>query len=93
MTLSFTGVLRAAPNGSLVVNQASVQPAGGGNPILSDDPEQPGDADPTTLTITAEEGVTLLKTVEDINGRVVLPGDRLSYTITMTNTGQNGPAL
>jgi uncharacterized repeat protein (TIGR01451 family) len=86
-TLRFTAVLGAAPDGTVVVNQASVQVAGGGNPILSDDPELPGNADPTSLTLSAEEGVSLLKTVEDVNGGAVLPGDRLRYTITMTNTG------
>ena len=93
VTLSFTAVLGAAPDGTLVVNQASIQPAGSNQPILSDDPALPGEADTTNLTLTAEEGVTLLKTVEDLNGGAVLPGDRVRYTITMTNTGQNGTGV
>ncbi|MDE0883297.1 MAG: hypothetical protein OSB21_11945, partial [Myxococcota bacterium] len=88
ITLSFTARLSAAPNGTLVVNQASVSVAGSNANVLSDDPSSPGDADPTVLTLSAEEGLSLLKAVEDLNGGSVLPGDRLRYSITLTNTGE-----
>ena len=66
-TTPATAVLGAVPDGTSV-NQASIQPAGSNQPILSDDPALPGEADTTNLTLTAQEGVTLLKTVEDLNG-------------------------
>jgi uncharacterized repeat protein (TIGR01451 family) len=88
LDLAFEATLAAAANGTVIQNQAVVLPRGAPEPILSDDPDLPGDADMTDLTLVAEEGVSIIKTVTDLNGGEVLPGDRLTYQLRVVNTGE-----
>ena len=47
----------------------------------------------TTAIDIGEPAVTLTKTLTDLNGRPVQPGDTLEYTVTAANTGADGAAL
>lgn len=76
-------------NGIVVSNQAFAsadQIAAPGT--ASDDPGTPAVDDATLLTVTSAANVgTSTKTVTDDNGGAAQPGDRLSYRITVVNSG------
>lgn len=63
--------------------------------VPTDDPGQPGPADPTVIPVSASPAISAPKTgvlFVDVNGDgIVNPGDTIKYTIVITNSG-NGAA-
>ena len=82
-------------NGTVLSNQATIQANGEGSgpvtPVQSDDPDTTAPGDPTESVLGAEALLDALKTVVDENGGGLAPGDALTYSILITNTG-SGPA-
>lgn len=91
---TFTLTARVAPgtpNGTRIENQAKVIGADVGT-VLSDDPSTPADGDATLAVVEAHPDLsTSTKVAIDLDGAPLLPGDRLRYTIVVTNSG-NGAA-
>lgn len=84
---------RLAPvleDGLAILNTAFAD-AGLGRSI-SDDPSTPAPEDATRVVIDSTPSVALSKAVEDLDGGVVQPGDRLLYTLAVSATG-DAPAL
>lgn len=75
-------------NGTVVLNQGSVE-AFGSTLQLTDDPNLPGDEDPTRITIASAPVMQVQKVSDDMTGdpAVLAPGDTLLYTITVANIG------
>ena len=76
-------------NGTTIANQARID-AAGLTQVLTDDPSTAATDDPTVVTVTSTpdfSGTT--KTVTDQNGGLVEPGDLLTYTIVVRNTGKS----
>ncbi len=73
--------------GTVITNQGSVE--GPAIPAqLTDDPSQPGGANPTQITVASSVNLaTSVKTVVDTNGAPLIPGDTLEYTIAITQSG------
>jgi len=68
--------------GTLITNQATVTQPSLPGPLLTDDPAQPGTANPTRITVASDISLTnSTKSVVDLNGGSVVPGDVLRYTI------------
>ena len=44
----------------------------------------------TVITPSTASSIEAVKTVADLNGGLVMPGDTLEYTVTLTNTGGSG---
>jgi uncharacterized repeat protein (TIGR01451 family) len=75
-------------NGTIVCNQASASSGDLAGNVLTDDPSTPAIDDRTCVTVVSRPDLsTSTKTVRDINGGDVRPGDRLEYTITVANSG------
>ena len=75
-------------DGTQIPNQAFVVSAEITTPVPTDDPATPATDDPTVVTVaSAPSFVTSTKSVTDVNGGQVEPGDTLSYTLTITNSG------
>ena len=56
--------------------------------VLSDDPNTPEPTDPTEVqVISAADLSGLTKSVRDLNGAPVRPGDRLEYSLVVSNQG------
>lgn len=89
VTLSFTAVVDTqTPDGTVVANQAEVRSPDLLQPELSDDPRTPAPKDSTNVTVRAAADLANgVKTVQDLNGGTVQPGDILEYTITIRNQG------
>ncbi|MCB9538428.1 MAG: DUF11 domain-containing protein [Myxococcales bacterium] len=86
-TVTLRATLRdVLPDGAVVSNQAAAVLEVGGDPA-SDDPGTPAIDDPTRLTIESTPALALDKSVRDLNGGDVQPGDRLRYTLTVRATG------
>lgn len=89
VTLSFlASVVRTSPNATVIENQASIQSVRVTTPTLTDDPRTVEDDDSTKVTVVA--GAALgesTKAVRDNNRGLPLPGDTLTYTIVVKNTG------
>jgi uncharacterized repeat protein (TIGR01451 family) len=81
-------------NGTIILNQASVQATGGAAPFLTDDPATPAVDDPTGFTVLAEPGLDgSTKTVIDSDGDGFFePGDTVEYVISVI-AGGDGPSL
>ena len=75
-------------DGTVFINQATAQIEGEA-PTLTDDPGLPGDADPTALVVRSSPLVAVFKTVRDLDGAPVRPGDRLRYTLVVVNQGDD----
>ncbi len=75
-------------NGTLISNQAKTITAAF-SPLLSDDPNFPGTADPTQTVIGSAPVIKTLKTVQDLTGnpKVLAAGDMLRYTLRAQNVG------
>lgn len=86
-TLTVEATIAAGvPNGEVVSNQATV--TSGAFELFTDDPTTGDLDDPTRFTVAAEADLTLSeKTVEDENGGAPQPGDRLTYSIVVRNSG------
>jgi len=92
VTLVFDAELAPAiANGTVVSNQAIVQAVNGGAPVSSDDPTTAAAFDPTNFTVVSAASFTLTKTFVDENGGDLFPGDRVTFTLTLT-AGGNAPA-
>ncbi|MEW5851380.1 MAG: isopeptide-forming domain-containing fimbrial protein [Myxococcota bacterium] len=74
-------------NGLTVSNQSSTTATELTSPVLSDDPSVAGTANPTNFAVTSAAVLTLTKLVGDNNGGDTLPGDVVTYTLVLTNTG------
>ncbi|RMH19589.1 MAG: DUF11 domain-containing protein, partial [Acidobacteria bacterium] len=78
------------PAVQMLRNQAVVQSAVTA-PVLSDDPDLPGSAEPTETSLIASPRLVLSKVADleqDADGDGVLsPGDRLRYTLSLVNAG------
>jgi uncharacterized repeat protein (TIGR01451 family) len=87
--LLYTVRIRATTaTGTVITNQADVDAAWLPLPVPTDDPAQPGDADPTTILVVSGIALTTsTKEVIDVNGGVVAPGDVLEYRVTIRQTG------
>ena len=81
-------------NGAVLSNQARLTSFQTGlTTFLSDDPSQPGAADPTITTITAQPDYTSSSKSVAVNGVAsssFVSGDSIAYTITVKDTGNNG---
>ncbi|MFK7743276.1 MAG: hypothetical protein AB8H80_23370 [Planctomycetota bacterium] len=102
VTIEFDAQLQPVlPNGSTVANQASLTLPVFPDPVVSDstraadddgletgnDPGDPNDDDPTDVVIGSMPVFALEKTVTDLNGGDVEPGDVLEWLLTLRNTG------
>ena len=79
-------ISRDSAEGELINNQARLL-AELAAPILSDDPSTPALGDATTLTVSSAARLSLEKTVRDVNGGVLRPGERVLFELTITNVG------
>jgi uncharacterized repeat protein (TIGR01451 family) len=89
VTLRFDAqVVLPLDDGTQISNQGSVTAAEITTPVLTDDPATPATDDPTVVTVVSSPVFsTSQKTVTDVNGGLVEPGDTLAYTLTIVNTG------
>ncbi|MFZ5787938.1 MAG: hypothetical protein ACOY3Y_15990, partial [Acidobacteriota bacterium] len=89
VTLSFTAtVVKPLDNGTKIVNQAAVVSPELPLPVLTDDPSTPAIDDATAVTVVSAPVLGgSQKTVSDGNGGDVEPGDTLTWTITVRNSG------
>src|SRR5439155_22012181 len=76
-------------NNTVVTNQATLRLSDGTTPMLSDDPNVSGTADPTRVTIVAAATAPAFR-VQKISTylrdpNTLLAGDTLRYTITVKN--------
>ncbi len=90
-TLNIEFTVRLAPvitDETLVLNQAQLYLVGLES-VLSDDPNQPDDEDPTQTLISSTPEWRIEKTSVSLTGSpdIVFAGDRLRYTITVKNIG------
>ena len=78
-------------NGTVISNQGYVRydrdGLGNYEMIPTDDPRTPALNDPTQDTVTSAPALVVSKVAQDMNGGNLRPGDVLSYTICITNTG------
>lgn len=72
-------VKASAANGAIIDNQAAISAANEGGRGAA-----PAS---NSLTVTALPSLKLLKTLSDVNGGNIEPGDTLTYTLTLTNSG------
>ncbi|RMH44317.1 MAG: DUF11 domain-containing protein, partial [Alphaproteobacteria bacterium] len=83
-----------AVDGTAVLNQATISTAIGLTPLsfVSDDPAQPGNADPTRVIVSAKpdfSGSTKSVLVNGAPSTTAGPGDTLSYTINLADIGND----
>ena len=76
-TLTLTArVVSPLDNGTVIANQAFVKATNLAQPAPSDDPRTPQVGDPTKVTVVSGANLTTsTKTVTDVNGGQVRPGD------------------
>lgn len=79
-------IAQGEQDGRVVLNQARVT-ADNAEPRVSDDPTTEAIDDPTAFTVRDRAELTLIKTVRDDNGGAFSPGDSITYTLEVTNTG------
>lgn len=79
-----------AGDGLQILNQATVVAANAAQRV-SDDPSTEAVDDPTAFTVRNRPELTVEKAVRDDNGGAFVPGDSITYTLAVTNTG-NRPA-
>lgn len=88
VTLHFDAtVIDRVVDGAVVSNQATLDAAELARPVLSDDPSVAGLQDPTRFTLSATPVLVLNKTVADDNGGEFVPGEQVTYTLTLENRG------
>ena len=78
-------------DGTIISNQGHVRydrdGLGNYEMIATDDPRTPTIGDPTQDTVTSAPALVVSKVAQDMNGGNLRPGDVLSYTLVITNTG------
>ncbi|MEK7799520.1 MAG: hypothetical protein AAB297_06800, partial [Acidobacteriota bacterium] len=81
-------VLLASPlaNGTVIGNQAAVT-ANGGISIVSDDPSTPAPGDATSRAVASAPVLGATKAAADDNGGVLFENETVTYTLTVTNSG------
>ncbi|MCK5799545.1 MAG: DUF11 domain-containing protein, partial [Deltaproteobacteria bacterium] len=89
VTVSFVATVKMPlANGTQVCNQGKIQSDEVTTPVFTDNEATPAVGDPTCVTISSAPDLAgATKTVIDENGGQVRPGDRLTWTIIVTNTG------
>jgi uncharacterized repeat protein (TIGR01451 family) len=88
VTLTFTAQIVGTVANKTKISNQGVLAATGITAVRSDDPKTPAANDATVFEVSSEPDLTsTTKTVVDANGGQILPGDVLSYTITVRNTG------
>lgn len=102
VTISWKATLKPVlPSGTRVLNQGTLTLPSSGTTLVTDstngaddnnieegnDGANPNDDDPTVTTIQSAPRLEALKTAVDQNGGILLPGDTILYTITVTNDG------
>jgi uncharacterized repeat protein (TIGR01451 family) len=88
-SVSFKATVRPnAKNKAKISNQAFATVDGNRAKTFSDDPNTPASDDPTTVEVDAISDLTnFTKEVVDVNGGEPVPGDLLTYNLTVNNTG------
>lgn len=79
-------VLAGVPDGTVVTNRAEAE-AGNAPRRVSDDPTTDAPDDPTVFTVRNRPELVVTKAVRDDNGGAFTPGDPITYTLTVENTG------
>lgn len=75
-------------DGTVVGNQASLQPAGAGAPFVTDDPATAATGDQTRVTVRSAPVLTgTTKTLVSADGAPIEPGEQVTWTITVPNDG------
>lgn len=94
VVMTFDARLDAAlANAAVVPNQATATtPSVAGVTTLSDDPSTATPNDPTRFTITSAPALRVQKTATDDNGGALLPGDTVTYAISVENVGDDTAA-
>jgi uncharacterized repeat protein (TIGR01451 family) len=92
VTLTFDAqLLGVLPNGTVVANQARTTSDQVTVAVLSDDPTTAAANDPTKFSVTSQAVLAMKKTFVDDNAGALLPGDTVTYTLAIDDTG-NAPA-
>lgn len=86
--LSFEAVISEdTSSGSIITNQAELQWAEGGSPVLSDNPDTP-QIDPTQFEVQSRTRLTFTKTVRREDGlSAFTPGSNIIYDLLIINDG------
>ncbi|MEZ4471179.1 MAG: DUF11 domain-containing protein [bacterium] len=79
-------VRRPLANATLITNQAELVAEGLAR-VGTDDPTTAKPADPTVVRVVSAPRLAVAKTVEDVNGAPVRPGDELIYRLRVENIG------
>jgi len=75
-------------DGTVVGNQGRLLPNNGlGAPFVTDDPATPAASDQTRVTVRSSPVLTATKTFTEQNGPPVEPGEQVTYTLSISNTG------
>ncbi|MCK5916513.1 MAG: DUF11 domain-containing protein, partial [Deltaproteobacteria bacterium] len=82
---TIAGTLTSEPATNILSNTATIDPAGATPPANDTDPSD--NSDTLNIPIANPDLSTSTKTVVDLNGGDVEPGDTLRYTITLNETG------
>ncbi|MEO8394966.1 MAG: CSLREA domain-containing protein, partial [Chloroflexota bacterium] len=91
VTITITATINAGTAGDSVSNQGTAHYDSDGDNIndadgVTDDPGTGAVLDATAFTVVAPD-VSVSKTATDVNGGVLVSGDTLRYTITISNNG------
>jgi uncharacterized repeat protein (TIGR01451 family) len=87
-TVSFDArLLPVLVNGTVVSNQARVRADQVVTPVLSDDPTTAAPGDPTRFIVTSQAVLAMEKTFVDEDGGVLLPGDIVTFRLSVENRG------
>jgi len=90
VTVTFTAnVSTPLDDGTSIANQGTLSCPGCGAVVLTDDPATAASDDPTVVVVGSSPVLSVRKTVVDDDGGLVDPGDILTWTIVVENTGDS----